>query len=413
MRYFYSFGILCYGLGIRLASFFNEKAKLWVKGRKDIFAKMEETLTDNTSPLAWFHSSSLGEFEQCRPVIDSFKEQYPNYKIFVTFFSPSGYEIRKNYPKVDYVFYLPLDTPSNVKRFMQIVKPQKAFFVKYDFWFNYLNELYRNGVPTILFSSIFRPNQYFFKWYGQWFCAQLKNFTHLFVQNKESEILLKGHGITSCTIAGDTRFDQVSRIAANVKKFSEVERFVGASKVLLVGSSWESDERLLKAFIEDPANVDVKMILAPHEIHTSHIEYIQKLFGEKSVKYSEISLIDNLDDYTVLVIDNIGMLSSLYQYAYVAYIGGGFGKGIHNILEAVAFGKPVCFGPNYEKFQEAKDIINLKGGISISDGNTLKLALSQLFHSDENYQKASEVCKQYIDNNKGTSDKIMTVLKKL
>ena len=198
-----------------------------------------------------------------------------------------------------------------------------------------------------------------------------------------------------------------------MKKFSEVERFVGASKVLLVGSSWESDERLLKAFIEDPANVDVKMILAPHEIHTSHIEYIQKLFCEKSVKYSEISLIDNLDDYTVLVIDNIGMLSSLYQYAYVAYIGGGFGKGIHNILEAVAFGKPVCFGPNYEKFQEAKDIINLKGGISISDGNTLKLALSQLFHSDENYQKASEVCKQYIDNNKGTSDKIMTVLKKL
>ena len=413
MRYFYTLGILCYGLGIRIASLFNEKAKLWIKGRKNIFTIIEKALANNTSPLAWFHSSSLGEFEQCRPVIDSFKEQYPEYKIFVTFFSPSGYEIRKNYPKADYVFYLPLDTSTNAKRFLQIVKPQKAFFVKYDFWFNYLNELYKNAVPTILFSSIFRANQYFFKWYGRWFCRQLKAFTHLFVQNKESENLLKSHGIIFCSVAGDTRFDQVSRIAANVKKFPEVERFVGTNKILLVGSSWEPDELLLKTFIDDQANVGIKMILAPHEIHASHIDSIMKLFATRCVKYSEISKVANLESYDVLIIDNIGMLSSLYQYAYVAYIGGGFGKGIHNILEAVAFGKPVCFGPNYDKFQEAKDIINLNGGISVLDEKTLKDVLSQWFHSDENYQKASEVCRLYVENNKGTSDKIMAILKNL
>lgn len=413
MRYFYTFGILCYGLGIRLASLFNEKAKLWVKGRNNIFKAIETALADNYSPLAWFHSSSLGEFEQCRPIIDSFKEQYSDYKIFVTFFSPSGYEIRKNYSKADYVFYLPLDTIGNAKRFIQIVNPQKAFFVKYDFWFNYLHVLSKKNVPTILFSSIFRPNQYFFKWYGRWFCSQLRAFTHLFVQNKESEKLLKSNGIMSCSVAGDTRFDQVKRIAATVKQFPDVERFVGDSKVLLAGSTWEPDEYLLKTFIDDPCNKDIKMILAPHEIHASHIESIQKLFGTRCVKYSEMSTKQNLENCDVLIIDNIGMLSSLYQYAYVAYIGGGFGKGIHNILEALAFAKPVCFGPNYKKFQEAKDVIKLRAGVSISDEQELSVTLSQWFRLDNVYHKASEVCRQYVDDNTGTSDKIMNMLMNL
>lgn len=413
MRYFYTFGILCYGLGIRLASFFNEKAKLWLKGRNNIFEQIEAALVNNHAPLAWFHSSSLGEFEQCRPVIDSFKEQYPEYKIFVTFFSPSGYEIRKNYPKADYVFYLPLDTIANAKRFVKIVNPKKVFFVKYDFWFNYLHVLKTNNIPTILFSSIFRPNQYFFKWYGKWFSNQLKAFTHLFVQNRESEYLLKSCGIDSSSIAGDTRFDQVSRIAAAVKQFPDVERFVDGSKVLLAGSTWEPDEQLLKTFIDHPDNKDIKMIVAPHEIHSSHIESIQKLFGTRCVKYSELSAMSDLKKHDVLIIDNIGMLSSLYQYAYVAYIGGGFGKGIHNILEALAFAKPVCFGPNYMKFQEAKDIIKFKGGISISDEQSLKKALSNWFRDCEAYLKAANVCKQYVADNKGTSDKIMNMLTKL
>ena len=413
MRYFYTFGILCYGLGIRLASFFNEKAKLWLKGRNNIFEQIEAALVNNHAPLAWFHSSSLGEFEQCRPVIDSFKEQYPEYKIFVTFFSPSGYEIRKNYSKADYVFYLPLDTIANAKRFVKIVNPKKAFFVKYDFWFNYLHVLKTNNIPTILFSSIFRPNQYFFKWYGKWFSNQLKAFTHLFVQNKESEYLLKSCGIDSCSIAGDTRFDQVNRIAAAVKQFPDVERFVDGSKVLLAGSTWEPDEQLLKTFIDHPDNKDIKMIVAPHEIHSSHIESIQKLFGTRCVKYSELSAMSDLKKHDVLIIDNIGMLSSLYQYAYVASIGGGFGKGIHNILEALAFAKPVCFGPNYMKFQEAKDIIKFKGGISISDEQSLKKALSNWFRDCEAYLKAANVCKQYVADNKGTSDKIMNMLTKL
>lgn len=412
MRYLYTFGILCYGLAIRLASLFDKKAKLWVAGRRDIFQQIKNKLADNNSPVAWFHASSLGEFEQCRPVIDAFKKQYPDYKIFVTFFSPSGYEVRKNYPNADFVFYLPLDTMFNARKFVDMVNPKMAFFVKYDFWFNYMAVLDKRNIPTILFSSIFRPSQYFFAWYGKWFCRRLNAFDHLFVQNKESEKLLKEHGISQCTIAGDTRFDQVMAIAANVKQFPEVMRFVGQSKVLLAGSTWEPDERLLKSFADTYSSSDIKFVIAPHEIHASRIDFLMKLFGNTCVKYSDIANISDLKDYKVLIIDNIGMLSSLYQYAYVAYIGGGFGKGIHNILEALAFGKPVCFGPKYQKFQEAKDIVNLNGGWSVGDEKSLNKALTDLFDSDELYNKASDVCIHYVQDNKGTSDTIINMVMK-
>ena len=412
MRYLYTFGILCYGLAIRLASLFDKKAKLWVAGRRDIFQQIRNKLADNNSPVAWFHASSLGEFEQCRPVIDAFKKQYPDYKIFVTFFSPSGYEVRKNYPNADYVFYLPLDTMFNARKFVDMVNPKMAFFVKYDFWFNYMAVLDKRNIPTILFSSIFRPSQYFFAWYGKWFCRRLNAFDHLFVQNKESEKLLKEHGISQCTIAGDTRFDQVMAIAANVKQFPEVMRFVGQSKVLLAGSTWEPDERLLKSFADTYSSSDIKFVIAPHEIHASRIDFLMKLFGNTCVKYSDIANISDLRDYKVLIIDNIGMLSSLYQYAYVAYIGGGFGKGIHNILEALAFGKPVCFGPKYQKFQEAKDIVKLNGGWSVGDEKSLNKALTDLFDSDELYNKASDVCMHYVQDNKGTSDTIINMVMK-
>lgn len=412
MRYLYTFGILCYGLAIRLASLFDKKAKLWVAGRRDIFQQIRNKLADNNSPVAWFHASSLGEFEQCRPVIDAFKKQYPDYKIFVTFFSPSGYEVRKNYPNADYVFYLPLDTMFNARKFVDMVNPKMAFFVKYDFWFNYMAVLDKRNIPTILFSSIFRPSQYFFAWYGKWFCRRLNAFDHLFVQNKESEKLLKEHGISQCTIAGDTRFDQVMAIAANVKQFPEVMRFVGQSKVLLAGSTWEPDERLLKSFADTYSSSDIKFVIAPHEIHASRIDFLMKLFGNTCVKYSDIANISDLRGYKVLIIDNIGMLSSLYQYAYVAYIGGGFGKGIHNILEALAFGKPVCFGPKYQKFQEAKDIVNLNGGWSVGDEKSLNKALTDLFDSDELYNKASDVCMHYVQDNKGTSDTIINMVMK-
>lgn len=412
MRYLYTFGILCYGLAIRLASLFDKKAKLWVAGRRDIFQQIRNKLADNNSPVAWFHASSLGEFEQCRPVIDAFKKQYPDYKIFVTFFSPSGYEVRKNYPNADYVFYLPLDTMFNARKFVDMVNPKMAFFVKYDFWFNYMAVLDKRNIPTILFSSIFRPSQYFFAWYGKWFCRRLNAFDHLFVQNKESEKLLKEHGISQCTIAGDTRFDQVMAIAANVKQFPEVMRFVGQSKVLLAGSTWEPDERLLKSFADTYSSSDIKFVIAPHEIHASRIDFLMKLFGNTCVKYSDIANISDLKEYKVLIIDNIGMLSSLYQYAYVAYIGGGFGKGIHNILEALAFGKPVCFGPKYQKFQEAKDIVNLNGGWSVGDEKSLNKALTDLFDSDELYNKASDVCMHYVQDNKGTSDTIINMVMK-
>ena len=413
MRYLYTFGILCYGLAIRIASMFYKKPQQWLNGRRDIFNSIRNKLGDNKNPIAWFHASSLGEFEQCRPVIDLFKKHYPDHKIFVTFFSPSGYEVRKNYLDADYVFYLPLDTISNANRFVDIVNPKVAFFVKYDFWFNYLDALDKKGVPTILFSSIFRPSQYFFKWYGRWFCSKLDTFDYIFVQNKMSERLLKEHGISQCTVAGDTRFDRVMSIASSVKQFPEVQNFVGNSNILLAGSTWESDERLLKKFIDTYKSDDIKVIIAPHEIHSWRIDFLIKLFGNICVKYSEIEKVKDLTDYKVLIIDNMGMLSSLYQYAYVAYIGGGFGKGIHNILEALAFGKPVCFGPNYKKFQEAKDIVERNGGVAIDGENTLNTALTNFFDNKEAYVKASEVCMSYVQENKGTSDKIINMIAKL
>jgi 3-deoxy-D-manno-octulosonic-acid transferase len=411
MRYLYTFGILCYGFAIRLAALFSEKAKLWVQGRKDIMNIIQSKLADNKSEIAWFHASSLGEFEQCRPVIDVFRETYPNYKVLVTFFSPSGYEIRKNYPKADYVFYLPLDTPANARKFMDIVKPKIAFFVKYDFWFNYLNILNKRNVPMILFSSIFRPSQYFFKWYGGWFLKHLRFFTHAFVQNEQSEQLLKSFGVVNCSVAGDTRFDQVLSIASSPKQFPLVEKFVEDDKVILAGSSWEPDEILLKDVMEKSLfPKGVKLIVAPHEIHSERITSIENLFGSRCIRYSKMDISTSMDGISVLIIDNIGMLSSLYMYATVAYIGGGFGKGIHNILEALAYGKPVCFGPKYKKFQEAKDIIQLGGGVSVTTAAELQPVLESWLYSDEEYKQVSDVCKNYVQNNKGTSAKIMKIL---
>lgn len=413
MRILYSIGIHCYALGVRLAAPFNSKARLMVKGWKETFGRLSMASVGKGN-TAWFHASSLGEFEQARPVLEQFRRENPGYQICVTFFSPSGYEVRKNYPEADFICYLPMDTRKNARRFVNLLRPSVVFFVKYDFWFNYLEQLRLREIPTVIFSSIFRPDQYFFKLYGQWFLKQLGLcFTHIFVQNEESVQLLKSHGITQVSIAGDTRFDRVHAIAQESCQFTKIEDFLEhhkGSKVLLAGSSWEPDEAYLKKYF-DHRHHDLLLVLAPHVTSESHINYILNLFGKENCsRYSQLDKAN--PNSRILIIDTIGILASLYRYAYVAYIGGGFGRGIHNILEAITFGKPVVFGPNYQKFKEAKDIISLGGGYSYQQYEQLQRTLDALLDDEAYYLKSSKVCTQYLNQNLGSAEIILSTISK-
>lgn len=410
MRLLYSLAIAIYTLGIRLASLWNEKARLMVQGLKH--TQQELSHWPRRDHTVWFHASSMGEFEQARPVLEQYKQQHSDHTIVVTFFSPSGYEVRKNYPHADHILYLPMDSRRNARRWVKTIQPEVTFFVKYDFWFNYMQQLQRSHCSTYLFSAIFRPRQYFFRWYGKWFLRQLHCFNHLFVQNQESVNLLQQHGVQQCSIAGDTRFDQVDLIAQSAKRFGEIEQFIHGRKVLMAGSSWEPDERHIKHFV-DHYGKEFCLILAPHVISETHLQSIEQLFGaDRCLRYSQIK--QNIAKFrqpdAILIIDNIGMLSSLYRYAHVAYIGGGFGKGIHNTLEALTFGKPVCFGPNYQKFQEARDIIRLGGGFTFEQSEQLTTQLTAWFDNDELYQKASTQSRQYVEQNLGATRKILHFL---
>ena len=409
MRLLYTFGIRCYAAGVRVAALSGGKPRQMVEGWKRTFGRLTVAPVGKEK-TAWFHASSLGEFEQARPVLEEFRRRHPEYRVCVTFFSPSGYEVRKDYAEADFVCYLPMDTPANASRFVNLLHPTVVFFAKYDFWFNYLEQLRRRDIPTFIFSAIFRPNQYFFKWYGGWYLKHLQRcFTHLFVQNEESRQLLEAHGVPQVSIAGDTRFDRVSAIARNAKRFDSIEGFLSlhkGNKVLLAGSSWEPDERNLKQYLDHAGN-GITLVLAPHVISESHLSHIESLFGkERCVRYSQLG--EGQSSGSVLIIDNIGMLSSLYRYADVAYIGGGFGRGIHNILEAVTFGKPVVFGPNYHKFKEACDIIERGGGFSYAEYGQLEECLDRLLGDSGQYEAASRVCLQYLNENTGSTELILT-----
>src|SRR5581483_611220 len=321
MKIIYNLGIRFYGLAIIVVSLFNEKAKKWRTGRKDIFSILQKTFADVKEPVAWFHASSLGEFEQGRPVIEAFRQAKPNYKILLTFFSPSGYEIRKNYTGADYIFYLPLDTPSNAKRFVDIVKPKFSVFVKYEFWFNYLKELHKANAPVYLISAKFRADQYFFKGYASWFRKQLKEYREIFVQDPESEKLLRGAGVEKVIVAGDTRFDRVIAIAGQIKPDSLVQSFKGNGKLWICGSTWPEDERLILETFKQVKSTGVRLLLVPHEIGEGNINRIIGMFPN-SGKYSATTDTNKLE---VLVVDKMGLLSSLYQYGDIAYVGGGFG----------------------------------------------------------------------------------------
>jgi 3-deoxy-D-manno-octulosonic-acid transferase len=397
--------IFIYSLLIRLYSVFNEKAKLFVTGRKN----WEQNLTskiDSKSKYIWFHCSSLGEFEQGRPVIEELKQQFPAYKIVLTFFSPSGYEIRKNYPLADIVAYLPMDTKSNAQTLLDIVKPEKAFFVKYEFWYFYISELKRKNIPLYIVSAIFRENQQFFKntpW-GLWYRKILFKVDHLFVQNEISGKLLKSIGLSNFTVTGDTRFDRVAAIARDSKKLPIVEKFKGNSLLIVAGSTWKPDEELLAAFINQ--SVGIKFIIAAHEVSAANINRIHQLLKKPAISFSKVSE-SEIDKYDVLIIDSVGLLSSLYRYGNIAYIGGGFGVGIHNILEAATFGLPVIFGPNYKRFKEAVDLISEGGAFSISKTEELRQTLNTLINDEKERQKASQICNFYVAKNVGSTTQII------
>ena len=409
MRSAYNILIFLYSLSIHIASLFNSKAKLWVSGRKDLFSRLEKDIRSKLKDgdeLIWFHCASLGEFEQGRPVIEKFKVRSSKFKVLLTFFSPSGYEVRKNYEGADLIYYLPIDTSANAKRFVQMLPLKAVFFVKYEFWFNYLNVLKKKNVDTYLISGIFREEQYFFKSYGAWARKQLDSFNHFFVQDEPSQKLLNDFGFSNTTISGDTRFDRVYEIAQHKKEFPLVKLFSEGSKVLVAGSTWSADDELIADCKLQITNY--KLIIAPHEIDEEHIkEVIENYGGEtKCLRYSKATE-QNIKYAQILIIDNIGMLSSLYQYGQVAYIGGGFGDGIHNILEASTFGLPTIFGPNYEKFNEAVELIKAGGSFGINNSVELNTILNKLFSDAASLKNASDVNRNYVLENKGATEVIM------
>ena len=407
MLFVYNLSIRFYVLLVRIAAFFNPKAKQWVEGRKNLFERLEKAMAGQTN-VVWFHSASLGEFEQGRPVIESYKEEHPDCKILLTFFSPSGYEVRKNYEGADFIFYLPADFKRNARRFMNIVNPRMAFFIKYEFWHHYLKELKNRNIPTYIFSTIFRPDQLFFKSWGGFHRRMLSAFTHLFVQNQESLDLLKNIGFENVSITGDTRFDRVYSIATGSKTLPEVEDFSQSRPVLIAGSTWPKDEENIIKYLNTTSN-NYKYIIAPHEVDEDHVQNIVSKITKKWVRFTKASK-QEIDESEVLVIDCIGVLSSLYRYGNVSYIGGGFGRGIHNTLEAATFGLPIIFGPNYHKFQEAKDLIQIGAAHSYESYEKLEKLLDNYHYNLEDRNKSGQKSKNYVDEKRGASTKILSII---
>ena len=403
MRVFYNIGIFIFSAFAYLISPFNAKISLWVKGRKNWAEKIRDKINPGDHTI-WIHCASLGEFEQGRTVLEAIKSERPELKIVLTFFSPSGYEIRKNYPGADCICYLPVDTPGNAEKFISLVNPKYVIFVKYEFWNNYISTLYKRNTPIYLISSIFRPEQHFFQWYGSFFRDMLKKFEKIFVQDIKSLELLSGIGIKNAILSGDTRFDRVIQITGTARAIPQIEQFKGEEKLFLAGSSWKPDEEIIAQYINKyPGRM--KWVFAPHEIDNSNIERLEKLFTVSHVRFSEFS--ESSVDAKVLIIDNIGMLSSAYRYAYIAAIGGGFGKGIHNILEPASWGIPVMFGPDHKKFKEAVDLINEKGAMTFNSFGEFSDILNKWLTDELFYLKSAKTAGKYISNNTGATSKIM------
>ena len=392
-------------IGVAIASLFNKKVKKMWTGERQAVKVLKEKV-DPEARYIWFHAASLGEFEQGRPLIEHLRETHPEYKILLTFFSPSGYEVRKNYEGADIICYLPLDTIRNARRFLRAVKPVMAFFIKYEFWYNYLHILQHRGVPTYSVSSIFRPDQIFFQWYGRQYGRVLKCFTHFFVQNMESKALLAKLGITDVDVVGDTRFDRVLQIKEASKQLPIVEQFTAhAQKVFVAGSSWLPDEEIFIKYFD--IHKDWKLIIAPHVISDEHLSQIFELLkGRRVVRYTEATE-ENVKDAEVLIIDCFGLLSSIYHYGTVSYVGGGFGVGIHNVLEAAVWDIPVVFGPNNKHFQEAQGLMLVQGGFEIKDYQSFR-DLMMRFETDASFlQNTGENAGAFVKSRAGATAKVM------
>lgn len=407
MGFLYQIGIRLYGALIRLAALTNTKANLWVSGRKQLFNDLSEAFQGNTDPVHWFHCASLGEFEQARPIIERLKKESPDIKVLISFYSPSGYEIRKDYEEAFHVCYLPLDTRKNAQHFVNIVQPAAVYFVKYEFWFNLLDCLRHHKIPTFLIAGIFHEKQVFFGVFGGWASKKLIAFKHFFVQTKEAKLLLQKIGYENCTVAGDTRFDRVYETAHQTTELPIVQNFCQGQETIIAGSTWPDDENVLIPFYNNYSR-KVKLIIAPHEIHESHIKDIELKLKRTSVRFSQVNEDSDFSDTAVLIIDNIGYLSSMYQYGNLAYIGGAFHGALHNILEAVTFGLPVIFGPEYQKFPEAGELLEMGGAFSITDATQLEHVIDGL-----NFNQVMAINKQYIASKTGASEMILRKVKEL
>lgn len=399
MRRFYNFGIFCYKHLVASVSHRNPKAGKLTKGQKEIFPYLEKTL-DKNGGYIWIHASSLGEFEQGRPLIETIRRTYPERKILLTFFSPSGYEVRKNYNQVDAVCYLPFDLPGNVRRFLDLVKPQSAIFIKYEFWANYLTELKKRGIPTYIISAIFRPKQIFFRFYGGYFRKMLHCFTRLYVQDENSRKLLDSIGVRNVSVVGDTRFDRVVEISNSTDPNPLLEKFVGEKFVWVGGSTWPKDEEIILDYFN--RHPEQKLILAPHEIHEEHLQSIIARLKRPFLRYTQATEA-NVADADCLIIDCFGLLSSLYRYGKLAYIGGGFGVGIHNIAEAAVYSIPVIFGPNYHRFKEAINLIDNGGAFPIHDAASFESTIENFISNREALEQAGKSAGDYIKSHSGAT----------
>jgi 3-deoxy-D-manno-octulosonic-acid transferase len=405
MLLIYSLALRIYYIIVLLFSFFNKKAKLWIQGRQHIiYPAFEQSI--------WFHFASLGEFEQGRPVLEQLRNTHPQRKIIITFFSPSGYEIRKNTPLADAVFYLPLDTAGNARKFIKAINPSIVVFTKYEYWYYFFREINKRNISLYIISGIFRPNQVFFKWYGGLHRKMLGFVSHFFVQDEQSKQLLTSLNINKVTISGDTRFDRVWTNTEHSKTLPEIASFKNNQKVFIAGSTWPADEQLIMALTYQYP--DWKFIIAPHEISKENIDDLVKLLPENSaIKYSQLTALNPQSNTQTLIIDNIGMLSALYQYGDIAYIGGGFGAGIHNTLEAAAFGLPVIFGPNYAKFKEAKDLIATGAGFTVNGADELNKITGTLINDKFHRLSAGKKAKDYVTGNVGATGIIVEYIEKV
>lgn len=404
MLILFTIGVLLYALGVRVAALFgHSKAKSWVEGRCS--SSLSKYPPENDGDWIWFHAASLGEFEQGRPVIEALKRDYPQCKILLSFFSPSGYEIRKDYPLADEVLYLPSDTPKNAAAWVGRHHFVAAFFIKYEFWFNYMRALKKAGVPLYYISLILNEKTFFLKPFGKWFRKQLVAVSHFFVQDEVTASLLHRMGYDNVTVCGDTRFDRVAAIARQAQSFPEIERFIAGRKCVVAGSTWPPDENLIAGFLPQLPD-DYCLVVAPHDVSEGHVAQIQTLFPEAQL-YSEL---DTNKPLRILIINTIGILSQLYQYARFAYVGGGFGAGIHNIQEPVTFGCPVVFGPKHQKFKEAVDLVALGGAFAIESQSDFDHAFSRLISDETFYDAASSICRDYLQSQLGATETILNTL---